>query len=75
MRNKIFKTLGWVFVISGFLTVSGASVNLGIQFLSATVFFWVAGFGMLQLNHRLNKATALKDLIARSAKRGVQTEA
>jgi hypothetical protein len=75
MRNRILKTGGWILVVSGFLTVSAVSVNMGIQFLYATVVFWVIGFGMLQINHRINKATALRDLIRRSGKRGIQTEA
>ena len=74
MRNKILKNLGWVCVTSGFLTIMGSIVNLGMQFFWATIVLWVLGFGVLQVNHRLNKATALSNLLARSAKRGVQTQ-
>ena len=74
MRNKILKTLGWACVITGFLTIGGAVVNLGMQFLWTTIVTWVFGFGLLQVNHRMNKAAALSNLLARSTKRGVQTE-
>tara|TARA_B100001750_G_C15482424_1_gene586228 strand:+ start:1590 stop:1817 length:228 start_codon:yes stop_codon:yes gene_type:complete len=74
MRNKILKNLGWVCVTIGFLTIMGSIVNLGMQFFWATIVLWVLGFGILQINHRLNKAAELSNLLARSAKRGVQTQ-
>ena len=75
MRNRILKTGGWILVVSGFVTATGASVNLGMQFLYTTVVFWGIGFTMLNVNHRMNKATALRDLIRRASRRGIQTEA